>query len=43
MKVLSHLDTFTRTSKLGMSSNYLQDMKEYGKASVEANKEALKQ
>jgi hypothetical protein len=43
LKVLSDADTLTRTIKLGMASKSLQDMKESWKASVEANKEALKQ
>jgi hypothetical protein len=43
LKVLSDADTLTGTIKLGMASRSLQDMKEYGKALVEANKVALKQ
>jgi len=43
MKVLSYEDTSTEMSKHGMASKYLQDMMESQKASVEANKEALKQ
>jgi len=43
MKVLSYEGTSTEMSKLGMASKSLQDMKKCRKASVEANKEALKQ